>query len=262
MGILESIKKGFSVAKASTQLVMVLFAFTFVWNLINIPFQGAEEVTAGTSVSLLVLGIAFILVSIFMQAGSLGYVLNVVKQGTASLGTFTDAGKKYYLRILGIGLIVALFIIILTILAVLVLMIGGPDQTNPVGMVFAVVLAVVGMLGIFLMFMAPYIAIADELKVVAAIQASIQFVKNNILKVLGIGAILVAIGFLVGLVLGLVIGLLGAMLGDTANLVVSGFLSSAINAYLGVVTTGAFMAYYLASKTAEGPAEAAPAGPA
>ena len=67
MGIFEAIKKGFSVAKSSSSLILVLFAFSFIWNLINIPFQAPA---AGTEISfaLLALGILFIAVSIFMQA--------------------------------------------------------------------------------------------------------------------------------------------------------------------------------------------------
>ena len=259
MGILEVVKKGFSVAQRSANLILLLFAFSFVWNLINIPFQG-REAEVGASVTLMVLAILFVLASIFVQAGSLGYVHNVVKEGKAALGDFVNAGKKYYLRILGVGLIVALFVIILSIFALLAILVGG-GEPNPVSVTLSVILGVLGLIGVFLLFMAPYIVIADDARVVQAIQMSIQIVKQNIVKILGIGIILIVIGFAIGFVLGIILGLVGTLMGPTGNLIVAGFLNSVVNAYLGVVTTGAFMAFYLALK---GPSAATeqPAQPA
>ena len=56
MGVIESVKKGFSVAFRSSNLVLVLFTFSFIWNLLNIPFQG-DMTSVTASVSLVVLGL-------------------------------------------------------------------------------------------------------------------------------------------------------------------------------------------------------------
>lgn len=254
MGILEAVKKGFEIAGKSRNLVLVMFAFAFIWNLINIPFNTQlQEPNVGLSVSVIVLSIIFIALSIFMQSGSLGFVHEVIKAGQSNLTHFKNCGKKFYLRILGVSVIVGLFIVILSILATLAILIGG-ETPNAISIVLAVIIAAFGIYGVILVFLAPYIVVADDARVVDSLKASIGVVKSNFLKVVGIGVIMILIGFAVGLVLGLVFGLLGALLQGVAGQVVFGFLGSLVNAYLGVVVTAAFMSYYLSAKTSSEPA--------
>ena len=62
MKIRESIKKGLSVATGSMGLVLILFIFGAVWNLINVSLTPRlENPDAGTTAIIVGVGILFIL---------------------------------------------------------------------------------------------------------------------------------------------------------------------------------------------------------
>jgi ABC-type dipeptide/oligopeptide/nickel transport system permease component len=99
--------------------------------------------------------------------------------------------------------------------------------------------------GVVLLFFAPYIVVAEDQSAISAIKKSISLVKANIVNIILIGVVLLVVGFVIGFVLGLLMGLLSNALAGMPGQIAAGFLSSLVNAFLGVVTTGAFMAYYL-----------------
>ena len=83
MGMLEAIKRGFGVASKNLALVLVLFVFNLIWNMINLAFMPAGATAAPTAgattipaippeavLSTLAISVLFIFVSIFMQGGS------------------------------------------------------------------------------------------------------------------------------------------------------------------------------------------------
>jgi hypothetical protein len=248
MGIVECVRKGFQVAAKSRDLVLVMFAFAFIWNLVNLPFNAQlQEPTANVSLAVMPLSIVFIAASIFMQSGSLGYVHEVLKSGQSSLTQFKAAGQKYYLRILGVSVIVGLFIVILSVLAALAVLVGG-ENPNAISIVLALIIGLFGAYGVLLVFLAPYIVVDEDAKVMDSIKASIAVVKANFLKVLGIGVLLLLVGFGMGILLGAVVTLLGNLFQGFVGQIISGFFASAVNAFLGVVVTAAFMAYYLSVK--------------
>ncbi|MFT5206920.1 MAG: hypothetical protein ACI9CF_000661 [Candidatus Omnitrophota bacterium] len=242
MGVIDSIKKGFSIAKGSSQLIILIFAFGFVWSLINIPFQGAAP--DSPTIPMIVLGIVFILTSIFMQAGTLGYILEAIKSGSSSLATFKGTGRSAFMRLLGIGAVVALIMLILTIVIILIATLGG-DQVGPIVAILGAALAVVGGVSIFSLFLAPYAVIVDDAGVLPAIKRSIAVVKGNALPLIGMIVMLVLIGFAIGFLMGFILGLLASVISGTAEQVMNGFFTSAVKAYLSVVASGAFMSYYL-----------------
>lgn len=256
MSILGYVTKGFSAAKSSMSLILAVFAFSFVWTLINLPFVSPDGTTEPSAVTV-GLGILFILLSVFVQAGSIGYVEQVIKQGSSSLSAFKEAGAKNYLRMLGLGLVVGLMMIVLAVLAVIGFVAGGANaEPSPVAIVFAVILAIVGMIVLLFLFMAPYAVVVEGKGVIGAIKSSAAIVKKNFWTVLAVGILLVVIGFAIGFVLGLLIGMIGAALPNKAGQVLGGFLSSAVNAFLGVVTTGAFMALFLSGGSPSGSSKA------
>lgn len=248
MSIFGCIGKGFSIAKSSGSLMLTIFGFGFVWSLINLPFVAADGTSEPNAITA-VLGVLFMLISIFIQAGSIGYVEQVIKQGKSSLGTFAQTGKKFYLRMLGLAVVVGLVMLILAVLAVLGFVAGGPKsaEPSPIAIGLAVVLAVVGMGILLFLFLAPYAVVVEGKGVIAALKASAGTVKRNFVKVLVVGVVLIVIGFAIGFLLGLLSGLINGAVPNKAGQVLGGLISSAINAYLGIVTTGAFMALYLST---------------
>lgn len=281
MGISESIKKGFSTAKQSIDLVSILFMVSFAWNLLSIFLSGRLQ-APGTQSSILAisLGLVFILFTIFMQAGSLGYILQRLKQGAADLSVFTSSGGKYYARLLTIGIIVAVFIGAFVLVASLIVAFLRNTQVV-VAVSLVLVLAAITIYFVILLFLSPYISVADDQKAVASVKKSLELVGkgvnpllgvlyvigffpvtvaymiippfrasksggSNLTKIISIATILMLAGFAVGVALGAVFAALSAVLkGGIIAQGVFAFFSSLINAYLGVVVSAAFMSFYL-----------------
>jgi hypothetical protein len=248
MGIGESISKGFGTANKSMGLVLVLFVFGFIFNLLNVflaPPPGADAAAeAPPSPALLVAGVVFILLTIFFQGGSMAYIRDRIKSGSATLANFTSGGARYYLKLFLLGLVVSLVIGVFVLLAALA---ASFLQGIPaLGAVLAIVCAALGVYFVVMLFLSPYAAVADEQSVGGAIKLSMKLVKRNILALLGISILMILIGFGIGLVLGAVLaGVSFVVKAETASSVVFALLSSLVNAYLGVVVTATFMNFYL-----------------
>ncbi|OGW82239.1 MAG: hypothetical protein A3C47_02240 [Omnitrophica bacterium RIFCSPHIGHO2_02_FULL_51_18] len=246
MGIGEAIKKGFSITTQSWNLVLALFVFGAIWNIISIfinPTPGATPDAAAT-VKIVAVGLVFIVVSIFVQAGSLGFICEKVKQGSANFSKFFELGGKYYLRIFLLGLLIALIaggLILLAALAIAALQ----GTLNVLGIVLGLLLAALGIYLALLFFLAPYAIVADNEKTIAAVKKSVALVRRNMPRLLGILLILVLIGFGIGIVLGIGFAALSAAAPGQAAQIAFGIVSSFVNAFLGVVVTGSFMAFYL-----------------
>lgn len=251
MGIIEPVKKGFAVATQSLNLVFALFGFGVIWNLINLTMTtrlgateaGATPATPAASGAMIGIGLIFILLSFFVQAGSLGFVCDKLKTGKASLATFFSTGTKFYVRLLILGLLVAAIVGAFILLAGLVIaLLAG--TLSILGIIVAVVIAAIGIYFVVLMFLAPYFIVASDQKVIASVKQSVALVRKNILTVLGIALILIVVGFLIGIVLGVIFALLSAAVKGMASQIVFAVLSSFVNAFLGVLVTGSFMHFF------------------
>jgi len=251
MGVLEMVKKGFSVAMSSKPLLLVLFGFGFIWNLINLPLQNqVRDANLGASFSIIGLSLVFVFISIFIQAGTLGFIRDMIKGGQCNLTQFKEYGMKYYLRVLAIGLIVFLVVLVLVFISALLILILAaiPDIIK---VVMATVFVIAGIVGIIFLFFAPYAAVVDDSGVFDSLKSSIVVVKAYFWKVFLTGLLLMLAVIVIGFVLGLVTGLLSGILGFMGP-VLNVFVSSVLNAFFSVVFTGTFMSFYLNSKLSSG----------
>lgn len=252
MGIMESVKKGFSVAGQSLNLVFVLFGFGLVWNIVNLVLTPRLAVSpdtppsAGASAAMIAVGILFILVSFFVQAGSLGYIADKIKTGKAELSAFFAAGGKFYVKMLLLGLFVGLVVgVLLLAIGLLVALLAPTVQILAVILGLLIGAAVIYF--ILMVFLAPYAIVVDNEKVMASVKKSMGIVKSHLLTVIGIALVLILIGFLIGVLLGVILAILSAAVKGTAAQVVFAVLSSFVNAYLGVLVSAAFMNLYLSA---------------
>ncbi len=241
-----TIKKGFKVATESMNLVLVLFAFGAVWGIINVFLAPQLQNPSGGAPGVaIVVGILFALASIFMQVGTLGYVRDKLKLGKAEFSSFVASGSKYYVRLLLLGLFIALVVgaFILAAIAIAALL---SNIMSTLGLVLAVIVAGVGIYVAILMLLAPYFIVAGGQNVISSVKSSVSLIRKNLLKLLGITLILIVIGFLIGIVLGVLFALLStAMKGAQMAQIIFAVLSSFVNAFLSVMVTGAFMTFYL-----------------
>ncbi|MDP2929264.1 MAG: hypothetical protein Q8O01_04285, partial [Candidatus Omnitrophota bacterium] len=200
MGIVDVIKKGFSVAGRNLALVVVLFVFNLIWNMVNIaimpagsvPTPGADaamvpEIPPQIAMATFAFSILFVLASIFMQGGSLGVVRNYIKEGKMKLSQFASYGLKYYLRLLGLGVIVLMIVLIIAAIAALIVAATAPMNNVVITSIAAIIAIAIGLAGIYfviLLVMAPYAMVADEVSVIEAMKRSMRVVRKSFWKVL------------------------------------------------------------------------------
>ncbi len=259
-GILEAIRKGFGVATKNLGLVLVLFIVNLIFNLISIPLavKPGTQVPPQLTIPVLIFSIVSILVSIFVQGGSLALVKDYIKEGKMRLVGFASYGLKYYLRLLSLGLLIILIIGITALIAGLLVAVTTPLNnaviTNIAVAIAVIIVLIIGLLYFIPLALSPYALVCDEVGVIEAMKRSLKVGKNplsRIFLILLLLVLLVLISLGIGFVVGFLVGLINAVVPANAGQILMGIATSLINGYLGVVMIAAFMTFYLAlvSKT-------------
>lgn len=258
MKIIDAIKRGFEIASKNLNLVLIVFGFNIIWNWAVIPFTPEAPVGVGAGITmtpgLTILSIIFVLISIFIQGGVLGSVKDIIKEGKLELGRFTGYGAKFYLRLLFLALIIVLIIGLIAFLVTLILAASAPTKNAVVIALTSILALIIGAAGLYiaiLLFLSPYILVVEDIGIFQAMRMSIDFVKKVFLKILGLGVLLVLIGFGIGLIMGLIAGILSLVIKGKFLQVVTGVISGGVNAYLTILVTSCIVTYYLAMKGKE-----------
>ena len=195
------------------------------------------------------MSIIFILVSIFIQGGSLGLVRDYLKEGKMKLAGFASYGLKYYLRLLGLGLFIILIIAVFGLVAAIIVAATTPLNNAVVTTIATVIAIVIGAIGLYLvilLMMSPYALICEEGGVIKSMKTSAEIVRKAIGRVLLLLTVLILIALGVGFLVGFLTGLVTAALPVRAGQVIIGIVNSIFNSYLGIAMMASFMAIYLA----------------
>ena len=259
MGILEAIKRGFAIVHKNLPILLIVFIFNGIGSLLRLRFAPAAP-ALGTppSPEALVLTGIMSLVGILIFGGVLGSLKDHIKTQKSSQANFFKHGSKYYLKLLAtwllIGLVMALFA------AFIVFGVGiGIVLRNLVGVVLALAFVLIaGGIGLYLfmlLFLSPYIVVADDIGPIAAIQKSVQFTRKSVLQVLGLLALLLLISVGMGFLVGVVAGIISFIIKGAAGRILIAVISSIFNAYVNMLLPASFLLYYMASsKPKEEPA--------
>jgi hypothetical protein len=249
MGVIEAIKKGFGVASKNLGLVLILFVFNLIWNLASIPFVGpAATARPDLAAVAVIISIVFILMSIFVQSGSLGMVRDYIKQGKMALNKFAEYGAKYYLRLFGLGLLIVLIIAVIGLIAALIVFATAPLNNTVVTVIAAIIAIGIGVIGVYyilLLMLSPYAIVCDEMGVIASMKKSLAMVRKAFWKVLLLLVLLILISMGLGFIIGLLTGFASVALPVVAGRILTGIVSSIFNGYLGIVMMASFTAFYL-----------------
>ena len=111
-GVIEAIKKGFGIAAKSLGLVLILIIFNLIGNIISMPFvtTNGQAPSPDTMTGAIIFTVVFILISIFLQGGALNLVRDSIKEGKSKLSLFASYGAKYYVKLLGLGVLMRLIL--------------------------------------------------------------------------------------------------------------------------------------------------------
>lgn len=251
-GIMEAVKKGFSVASKSLGLVGILIAFNLVGNLVSMSMAvtPGTEATPQMTTGAMIFSVIFILISIFFQGASLGLVRDYIKQGAMKLGAFAGYGMKYYLRLLVLGLIIIGLIAVVALIAGVIIAVTAPlnnTVVTAIAVTIAIAIGVVAAVMYFIPFtMAPYALISDEAGAVVSLKKSLAVMKPlvKVARLILLYIVLILISLGVGFLVGFLVGLIAAVLPPAIGRGLMALATSVINGYLGIVMTAAFFVFY------------------
>ncbi|MFH1848495.1 MAG: hypothetical protein ABH825_04690 [Candidatus Omnitrophota bacterium] len=252
MKIMEAIGGGFGRVKSCLNILGIVFAFNVIWNFVTLPFANqAQDLTAmQVNPKLVVLSIVFILINIFIQGGILGAAKEVISGGNkSSMASFANSGKKFYIKLLALALIIVALVIVSALVISLVFSLQlavNNVAVNFISSVLAIVLGAAALCVLFLLFMSPYALVINDAKPLDAMKMSMEFMKKNVLKMLGIVVLLVLVGLGIGFLVGIIVGLVALALKGAALQIISGIVGGAVNAYLTILITLVLMGYYTA----------------
>lgn len=247
MGIVEAIKKGFSLSGKLINIVALFFILNLIMGLVSLPLARPENAGNPTIAALsIAISLVFFLIFIFLQGGALGLVKDLHKTNACSVSNFSEYGKKYYVRILGL----LLLYIAIAVVLVLVLGLAGSGILAIARNTFTSALvggiaAIVAIATIVLLLYPIYALVADDSGVIQALKKGVQTGKENFWNTLGLFLLLALISVLISLVIGFVIGLITAPLPLTVSQVIITIVNSAVQSYLPIVMMVALMGYYL-----------------
>ncbi len=247
MGVIETVKKGFSQATKLMNVVLVFFIFNVVIGLISLPLANPARAGNPGIISISVISsLLFFLLFIFLQGGALGTVKDLIKTGTASLAQFPAYGKKYYVRILGLLLLYILIaigvVLVLSLISAGVLLIGDNIGTRSI---VATLVTIAALAVITLLIYPIYAVVAEDIGPFAALKKGVSTAKDNFWKTLGLFLALLLISLLISLIIGFIIGLITVPLGPNISQIVIAIVNAAVQSYIPIVMMVAFMAFYL-----------------
>ena len=286
MGIVETVKKGFSVA-SKCKLLMALVAGIFVlFNIATSPINSKLKSMTGELqntktpdlklllpvIPMVILVFALnILVSSFINAGFWSYLRDKIKIGSVGLGSFFSSSVKYFGKILLLNLILIAFMIVVGAAMVLVAVVGSliAAALKGVPALSTILLVVTGLgsltvvafgiyYGLLMFSFAPMAAIADEAKVFDSLKKSGAFFRKNLKSLIGVGLIYLGINLLTAGAFLLVIFLESLVTGGrqlnpalSLALFAPVLLMMLVFLYMAIAASGSFMSLYLNSSSSD-----------
>ncbi|MFA6636425.1 MAG: hypothetical protein WCV56_04900 [Candidatus Omnitrophota bacterium] len=247
MTIFNAVKKGFVETGKLMNVVLVFLVFNVLVGLISLPLANPEGAADPGIVAVSVISsILFFLVFVFLQGGALGLVKDQIKSASSSMAQFTEYGKKFYLRILGLlGMYILLAIAVVLVLSLVsagILLLGDNMVTRSLVAMLVTVVAI----GVITLLVYPiYSIVAEDLGAVAALKKGIDTAKQNFWKTLGLFAIMLVVSLIISLIIGFVVGIISVPLPVQASQILVTLVNAVVQSYIPIVMMVAFMSYYL-----------------
>ena len=247
--MLDSVKKAFALFPKALQLLYIIAAVNIVTNIINIltiPAPVDAEMTLGRSLFVIALFFLYGAITLFIGAGMLGYVKELVKNGASTIASFTANGKKYFLKVLALTI---LMLIAVGIVAAIFLLLGKvvPGALKPV---LAILAVLAGIILAILLLLAPYALVGSELGVIASIKKSVQVGRKGFLNIIVVVLVLFLVSLAILIAASFLSGILSLILKPLARYVVA-IIMAIVSSIIWILANIAYMNLYLKLESAQ-----------
>lgn len=259
MGIFEAVKKGFAQTMKLMNVVLVFFIFNVVVGLISLPLANPERAADPGIVAVSIISsVLFFLIFIFLQGGALGLVKDQIKTASASMAQFTEYGRKFYLRILGLlclYIILAIGVVLLLSLTSAGLLLLGDNLA--VRSIVATIVTVVAIVVITLLVYPIYVIVAEDKGPIESLKKGVQVAKNNFWRTLGLFVVMLIVSLVISLIVGFIVGLITVPMPVAISQIIIAIVNAIVQAYIPVIMMVAFMAFYLSLTEGAAPQQTA-----
>jgi len=245
--MMDSVKKAFVLGVKALKLFYVILAAAVITNTLTFLIVPEPPVDVEMSIgrSFLIIGwFIFLLFFLgpFLAGGSLTYIKELIKTGSASLASFLDNAKKYFLRFLAVTALLFLIMLIVTIALNIIRGIAPEGLRALITVVNTIISISVNVLFV----MCGIAVVGSDLGAVESIKKGILIGRKNFLKILGILLILALVLFILFLLVAVISAVVSLMLPALFNLMMA-VVMAVVFAIWGFLSSIAYMDFYLKS---------------
>ena len=255
MGAIESLKKGFEVAKKLVPLMCIVFGFNFGASGLMLSIVGVnpmeEKVREVLGLLLIIFGATFVM-WIFLEGGLFSCINSYIKTGEDKIDTFVGSCAKFFGRLLGVnllsGIIVGSLFFIGAIITAMFIAMGHNKNPffNAIGLIIFGVIIIISMVVSLILLLSHYIIVLHDKKIIESVKDALEMFKNNIWMITKLFVSFIVIFLSMSLLLRLLgvifvkILPIGMTLGIT-NI----FFTSVANAFLSIFTSATLVVFIL-----------------
>lgn len=256
MNVARAVGQGFRITHRGRAVIFVLFIFNAIIRFFAAPAEAIPPLsrTLGERGVVCLIFLISILGLSYLWSGVLAFARFEVKVGQGRFKGFFGNCSKYFLRQLGLNIVVGIPLWIMIVLSASLL--NGALLLMNRNWLASVVLGstsiILSLLAIALFILFSFswtIIVVQEAKIFKAIAGSFSFVGKRFMKVIGFLSLLCVIALAIFLVVGVIYALLNYVLKRVGiiNLdrIITELLGCILYAYFGLLSASSFMAYYL-----------------
>lgn len=264
MKVARAVGQGFRITHKGWAVVFVLFIFNGIIRFFAAP---AEKIPpfSRTFGDWGVIGILF-LVSLlglsYLWGGVLAFARDGIRQSRYGFKSFFGNCNRYFLRQLGLNVVIGMPLWILAVLAAAlfsgsVIIVMRNWVASVILGTTSIILAVLAITLLVLFSFSWTIVVVKEAKVFKALSQSFLFVGKRFGRALGLLCLLFIIALAIFIVVGIIYALLNYVLSrmGITNLerILTELLGCILYAYFGLLSAASFMAYYLNNNLMQAP---------
>ncbi|WNY28424.1 hypothetical protein MmiEs2_06090 [Methanimicrococcus stummii] len=225
---------------------MMTSAASSVYSNPDYIFNMMTQISSETAITYLILALVYfvviVLVSAFLQAGLIGMSKEAILTGKTNFSDLTAYGKKYFLKMIGLSILMYFILIIpMIIVGILVAAVSSTSVAATGAAFFLLMLLylIYAILCAFLFYFAEYALVYDDFGIIDSFKRSYRIFVDNKSSVIGFVLTMFVIYFVVALVVWILgfllafIPFVGVLLYALINLFITACISALVAVWSG-----------------------------